>query len=57
MKGKELSKYLEFAPDDIDLVVMTKENYNQLKKKALLYDDLKKRIEKHLTKAEKCVML
>ena len=50
MTGKEIAKYLAYAPEDIDLVVLKREDYERLMKKAFFYDDLRKYFEKHLTR-------
>ena len=34
MTGKEIAKYLAYAPEDIDLVVLKREDYERLMKKA-----------------------
>ncbi len=51
MTGKEIAKYLVYAPDDVDLVVLPRAKYDKLMKKAFFYDDLRKYFEKHLTTA------
>lgn len=51
MTGKEIAKYLAYAPDDVYLIVLKREDYERLKKKEFFYDDLRKYFEKHLTTA------
>lgn len=50
MKGKDIAKYIAYASDDIDLVVLTRKDYERLRKKAFFYDDLKKYFVERLTK-------
>lgn len=50
MTAKELSRYLAYAEENIDLVIITREEYERLRKKAFFYDDLRKYFEKTLDK-------
>ena len=42
MKIKELKKYLEYADDNVDVVVLSTERYENLLRKATAYDKVKK---------------
>ena len=54
MKATELMGYLTHMPDNVDLVVLDREEYDRLNKKAFLYEELKKFFKKCLTNESKC---
>ena len=54
MKATELMGYLTYVSEDIDLVVLDREEYDRLKKKACFYDKLQKFFKNHLTEAQQC---
>ena len=50
MTSKEINKYLAYAPENIDLVVLRRDEYDRLMKKAFFFDKLKKKFQKMLDK-------